>query len=273
MRLRDFGNALVVAMISIGLTVGALSISLVEFAPQATPAATDNLLPSPAPLTATSTLIPTLTPTIGLESPTPSVTPTFTNTALPPSSCQPPTGWGQIFIQAGETLDSIAARYRTSKDEIRRANCLILDNLVAGTILYAPVVSTTTPVRCNQGAAGWMKSYIVKSGDTVYAIATNHYTTAGLLKTVNCRTSDLIYAGEVLWVPNVATRTPYPTQIAPNTITPYPTDPLTKTALPYTITVIPSDTPVPATATALPFTLTAVPTITPSPTPFPVLQQ
>jgi LysM repeat protein len=277
MRLRDFGNALVVALISIGLMVGALSISLVEFAPQATPAVTDNLLPSPAPLTATSTLTPTLTPTISLESPTPSITPTFTNTSLPPSSCQPPTGWGQIIIQAGDTLDGIAARYRTSKNELRSANCLMIDNLVAGTILYAPVVSTTTPVTCAQGAAGWVKNYIVKSGDTVYAIATNHYTTAELLKSVNCRNSDLIHPGETLWIPNVATRTPYPTlipgtPIPGNTATPYPTDPLTQTALPFTITVSPSDTPVPATSTALPFTLTVIPTVTASPTPFPTPQ-
>jgi LysM repeat protein len=274
MRLRGLGNALVVALISIGLMVGALSISLVEFVPQATPSATNSLFLSPMLLTVTQTVPPTLTPTIGLESPTPSITPTFTNTALPPASCLPPTGWGQIIIQAGETLDIIAARYRTSKDELRRANCLLIDNLVAGTILYAPAVITNTPVVCSQGAAGWVKSYVVKPGDTIYAIAANHYTTAGLLKSVNCRTSDLIYAGELLWVPNVATRTPYPTPLPGtplpgNTVTPYPTDPLTETALPYTITVMPTDTPVPDTPTEIP-TLTAVPTPTASPTAFPI---
>ena len=87
MRSRGFGNALVVALISIGLMIGALSISLVEFAPQATPTATDSLFLSPVPLTVTQTIAPTLTPTLGLESPTPSITPTFTNTALPPVSC------------------------------------------------------------------------------------------------------------------------------------------------------------------------------------------
>jgi LysM repeat protein len=255
-------------LISIGLMVGALSISLVEFAPQATPAAKDNLLPSPEPLTATSTLAPTLTLTLGMESPTPSITPTFTNTVVPPTSCQPPTGWRQIIIQAGDTLDSIAARYRTSKDELRRANCLLIDNLVAGSILYAPPVAPNTPVVCGQGAAGWVKNYVVKAGDTIYAIATNHYTTAGLLKSVNCRTSDLIRAGETLWVPNVATRTPYPTALPGSTVTPYPTDPLTETALPYTITVVPSDTDLPLTATEIP-TFTAVPTFTASPTSFP----
>jgi LysM repeat protein len=263
MRLHGLGNALVVALISAGLMIGALSISLVEFVPQSTAEATNNVLPSPEPLTVTPTLPPTLTSTIAVESPTPSITSTFTNTALPPASCQPPSGWGQIIIRAGDSLDSIAARYRTSKDELRRANCLLIDNLVAGTILYAPVVATTTPAGCSQGAAGWVKGYTVKSGDTVYAIATNHYTTAGLLKAVNCRSSDLIRAGEVLWVPNIATRTPSKSPIPGNTVTPYPTDPLTQTALPYTLTPVPSDTPVPASPTTLPFTLTAFPSPNP----------
>jgi len=265
--MRDFGNALVVALISIGLMVGALSISLVEFVPQTTSTAPVNPLPSPIPLTVTNSPIPTLTPTEGLESPTPSVTPTLTITFTPPASCMPPAGWGQKIIQFGETLDSIAVHYRTSKDELRRANCLLIDNLVAGTVLYVPPVATNTPVKCNPGASGWIKNYTVKPGDTIYRIATDHYTTAGLLKSVNCRISDYIYAGEVLWVPSVATRTPYPTPLPGSTVTPYPTDPLTQTALPFTATVLPSSTPVPATPTEIP-TATAMPTPTASPTAF-----
>ncbi len=268
MHSRGFGSALIVALISIGLMIGALSISLVEFAPVATPTATDSDFLSPLPLTVTQTIAPTLTPTLGLESQTPSITPTFTNTALPPVSCIPPSGWGQIIVQPGETLDSIAARYRVSKDALRSANCLVSDNLVAGSILYVPPVAPNTPVVCSPGASGWVKRYIVKPGDTIYAIATNHYTTAGLLKSVNCRVSDLILVGEILWVPNVATRTPYPTPLPGSTVTPYPTDPLTETALPYTLTPIPTDTPVPPTPTTIP-TSTAVPTLTPSATAFP----
>ena len=270
---RGFTNALLVALISIGLMIGALSISLVEFVPQAASTATNILLPSPVNLTATTTLIPTLTPTVGPESPTPSITPTFINTNTPPASCQPPFGWVQIVVQAGETLQTIATRYRISKDDLRHANCLLSDNLVAGTILYVPSSMTSTPVVCSQGAAGWVKSYIVKSGDTFYAIASNHYTTAGLLKSVNCRTSDLIFPGETLWVPNVATRTPYPTPLpgTPRAVTPYPTEPLTETALPYTATDMPSSTPVPNTLTPIPTVPTSTPesTVTPSPTAFP----
>lgn len=265
--LRDFGNALIVALLSIGLMVGALSISLVEFLPEAAPASSEYLLPPPAPLTATSTLPPTFTPLPGLEPPTQTANPTFTNIAMP-GSCQPPAGWRQIFIQGSDTLDTIAARYRISKDQLRIANCLLSDSLITGSILYAPPASTSTPVVCNQGAAGWVKTYIVKPGDTLYAISSNHYTTAALLRNVNCKISDLIYPGDALWVPNVATRTPYPTPLPGSTVTPYPTDPLTETALPFTVTTIPSKTPVPATATAIP-TSTPVPTLTSSPTAFP----
>ena len=56
MHLRGLGNALVVALISIGLMIGALSISLVEFVPQATPTATNSMFLSPAPLTVTPTI-------------------------------------------------------------------------------------------------------------------------------------------------------------------------------------------------------------------------
>lgn len=259
---RGFFNALLTALISIGLIVGALSISLVEFAPQTSSASTEILFPSPAPLTATPPSISTPAPAVELAA---SFTPTSTNTLIPPASCQPPSGWSQIVVQAGETLDTIASRYRIDKNELRTANCLLTDNLVAGTTLYAPPAVTSTAVACIPGAVGWVKSYTVKPGDTLYSIATNHYSSPDLLKSVNCRTSDLILSGEILWVPNVATRTPNPTPLPGNTVTPQPTLPLTETALPFTASPIPSNTPVPNTATPTP----PAPTPTTSPTPFP----
>src|SRR3972149_8566843 len=129
---REFGNALVIALISLGLIVGALSISLVEFVPEAASTATSNLLPSPLPLTVTATLPSTLTPTLSLESLTPSITTTPSTTSTPPANCQIPPGWGQTTVQVGDTLESIAARYRISSDELRRANCLFSNSLVPG---------------------------------------------------------------------------------------------------------------------------------------------
>ncbi|MDP1545859.1 MAG: LysM peptidoglycan-binding domain-containing protein [Anaerolineales bacterium] len=259
--LREFGNALVVTMLSVGLMFGALSISLVEFAADANPTITPPLFPSPLPVTATNTLLPTATADPSLDTPTPTVT----NTTLPPVSCQPPTGWIPVFIQPTDTLDILAARYRISKDALRQANCLLSDSLIPGTILYVSPAPTSTVVACSQGAAEWVKSYVVKPGDTLYSIANNHYTNFQLLKIVNCRHGDQIYAGEILWVPSVSTRTPIPTPLPGSTITPYPTDPLTQTALPFTATLIPTAQP----ATTVAPTATPIPTHTASPTAFP----
>jgi LysM repeat protein len=249
--LREFGNALIVTIISVGLVFGALSISLVEFASVPTPTDTP-----PALLPPTNTFSPGAT----LDaSPIPQgSTPTG---AIVSSACQPPAGWVAISIQAGETLNMLAARYRTSLDELRRGNCLLSDSLIPGKVFFVPPAPTSTSAACIPGAVGWVKLYVVRPGDTLYSIAVNHYTTVGLLKSVNCRTSDRINSGEVLWVPNVSTRTPIPTPLPGTTVTPHPTDPLTETALPFTATFAPTHTP------ASTLTFTSTPTVFPTNTP------
>lgn len=261
--LRDFGNALVVAFISVGLMLGALSISLVEFVPEATPTPTIQLFPSPVPVTATATFPPT--PTQSTSAAT--LTSTATITVIPPTSCQPPSGWIPIIVQPADTLDSLAARYRISRDQLKNANCLPADSLIPGTALFVPPAPTSTVAVCIQGAVGWVRSYVVKPGDTLYSIATNHYTTVATLRSVNCKGGDRIYPGETLWVPNVATRTPIPTPLPGSTVMINPTDPLTETALPFTATVMPSATSVPNTPTTAP-SPTAMSTQTASPTAF-----
>jgi LysM repeat protein len=268
MRVRALGNALAIALISIILMLGALSISLVEFVPESTPTATNMVPPSPLPVTVTSSLQPTTTPLL-LESPVATIA--FTPTIVPTSfnSCAIPLGWGQVVVQSFDTLDSVSVRYHTSKEQLRVGNCLLSDSLVSGTILYIPFVPTNTAITliCSQGLSGWVKNYIVRSGDTFYSIATNYLTNTTAIKNVNCRTNDTIYAGEVLWVPIGSTRTPYPT-LAGYTVIPYPTDLQTETALPFTGTPAPTSTPVAPTSTPAP-TDTFVPTLTASPTVFP----
>ncbi|NJN80391.1 MAG: LysM peptidoglycan-binding domain-containing protein [Anaerolineales bacterium] len=263
MRLRELGTALIVAFASIGLIFGALSISLVEFIPEATATATFALPASPVPVTATSTLPPTAT----LDPALATATFTATNTVSASSSCQPPVGWIPIVIQLNDTLDTLSTRYRIDKNVLRNANCLVSDNLISGTLFFVPPAPTSTFVACVPGAVGWVKSYTVVKDDTMYAISGNYYTTVTLLKSVNCKTTDQIKTGEILWVPNVATRTPYPTLLPGVTASPHPTDPLTQTALPFTVTVIPSNTSIPNTPTIV-STPTAIPTLTASPTAF-----
>ena len=252
--LRDLGNALVIALVSIGLVAGSISISSVEFASEIVPTPTNQVLPSPLPLTATSTIPPTATLDFSTSSATPSTSPSPTVTNTLPANCQIPLGWIQITVQPGETLDSISAKYRVSAAEVQRGNCLPTSYLVSGSKIYIPAVAPSTTVACVQGAAGWTKSYTVRAGDNLYRIGVDHYTTLDLMRRVNCRTGDTIFVGEVLWVPNVATRTPQPTPLPGSTVTAYPTEPLTETALPYTATIMPMSTlPVstlPSTATS-----------------------
>ncbi|HMZ06612.1 MAG TPA: LysM peptidoglycan-binding domain-containing protein [Anaerolineales bacterium] len=266
--LRDFGSALIVAVVSVGLMLGALSISLVEFVPAATSTVTQAVILSPVPVTATSTLSPTPTLSTGIILTT--ATFTATNTVIPPTFCQPPAGWIPVTVQGGDTLEGLAVRYQTTKELLKNGNCLTTESLVTGTILYVPPSPTSTAIICVQGAAGWSKSYVVKPGDTLYSIAVNHYTTASAMRQANCRSGDVIYINEILWVPNVATRTPTFTPLPgiTITITSYPTEPLTETVLPFTGTPSATLTPILPTSTTPP-TLTPVPTQTASPTAFP----
>jgi LysM repeat protein len=262
--MREFSNALVVTLLSIGLVMGALSISLVEFIPEASPTGTFAPIPNSELLTATPSPIPTATLEPGVDTPIPALL-TATNTVIAPASCPPPGGWLPIRIQTGETLDNLAAKYGSTKEAMRTGNCLISDNLIPGTLFYVPSAPTSTVRACSRGAAGWVETYKVKPGDTLYSIAVNHGTSVNLMRTVNCRAGDVIFVGEMLYVPNVPTRTPAPSPLPGITASPYPTDPLTETALPFTATVESSDTPPPTDAP----TDTPVPTPTASPTAFP----
>jgi LysM repeat protein len=254
--LRGFGSALMIALVSIGLVAGSLSISTVEFGPGETATPTNEVLPSPIPLTATPSITPTPTVDLSLVTATASTIPTNTITSTPPANCLIPAGWLQIIVQPGETLDTIAAKYRVTAADLQRGNCLLTNIVVAGTSLYVPPVAPNTTTACTPGAVGWTKSYVVKPGDNLYRIGLDHYVSLDQMRRVNCRVGDTIYTGEVLWVPNVASRTPLPSPLpgVTSTITPEMTQPFTITVLPYTPTIQPISTlpvfTIPASATS-----------------------
>lgn len=261
--LRDIGNAFAVALLSIGLMIGALSISLVSFIPEEAPTPTQDLIYSPPPVTATNTLPPTPEPLVTLTAVQP------TETLVPPTSCPPPVGWIPYTIQYGDTPDSVAAKFNTNAMSLKGGNCLVTNELIPGKIVYVPPAPTSTTVVCNPGASGWVHNYTVRHGDTLFNIALRYGTTAGLLRMVNCHPSDLIYEGNVLWVPNVPTITPTFTPLPGVTYTAAPslTQPFTQTVLPFTLTVPATQTSIPSTPTPT-STVTPIPTETASPTAF-----
>ena len=239
--MRQFASAFSLALISVLLVLGGLSLSLVEVYSPASPEATATFPATPMPLTAT------LTAPIPVNSPTTTSTSTPTNTPKPAPSCpQPSISWISAPVQAGDTLNTMAARYNTTPEQLRAVNCLLTDSLVQGSSLFVPApfptsaVATSIPIRCGP-PFGWVKAYVVHSGETLFSISQNYGIPLSSLKFANCKDDrNLIFNGETLWVPNAPTRTPTsPVPVIPDVITVFPTEPLTETALPYTLTPFP----------------------------------
>lgn len=259
--LRQFGMAVVIGVISLGLVVGGLSLAMSE---SFTRPLASSTAPLPTPLvflTITHTSSAPLLPT---------ALPTSTNMPLPPPACIPPASWVGISVLAGDTLDGLAARYGTTPENLIQANCLLSESLAAGSTLFVPNISAAanTPIPC--GVPRYWTRYTVQPGDTLYRIAVLYDTSVLMLQQANCLgASTAIQSGQLLWVPNVTPRTAVPTPtpgvtLIPDfftptpeaTITPFPTDPLTETPPPP-----PTETPAP--------TLTAAPTDPPTSEPPP----
>ena len=189
-----------------------------------------------------------------LKTPTPAqANPTVTATI----ACAKPTGWLEYTVQAADTLAKLAARAAITQGQLREGNCLLSDELVAGTLLYLPPIEATrtplpalteTPVQCGP-PIGWIK-YRIQAQDTLFRISLNYGVSVPQLQFANCMgNSTFLRTGEFIYVPNVATRTP--------DFTPTPTG-----------TNIPAPTSTPETETVEP-TATSDPTVTSTETGYP----
>jgi LysM repeat protein len=271
--MRQIGGSLLLALFSIALVVGGISLALAEsYVPQI-PTPTETLPP-------TSIFNPnatgTGTPIFAVASLTPD-TPSPSATIPPPTSCPPPAGWIAVSVQPGDNLQILASRYQSTTESLSAANCLFSSDLPTGSIVYVPPFPTQTSVPCGP-PPGWVR-YTVQPGNTLTSLSLAFGVSVTQLQFANCMPANQFYlaSGQVIYVPNVATRTPRAT--ATKTLTPvvivFPT--LTWTA---SVTPPPTNTFVPtATYTATPpptFTATVpsptvlVPvTVTPSITAFP----
>ena len=258
--LRQLGGGVLIALISVLLVIGGISLALAETLP---PQATPTTLPPTVSLefpTATFTVPPVMsvspTATASITS-LPSATDTAyaTNTLFVQVACTTPTGWVRITTSSRDTIYSLAQRYKTTAENLGAANCLSSFDIPPGFVLYVPPVPTVTVIPCGP-PANYVKRYVVRPGDTLYSIALSFGITYPTLQRANCMgSSTTIYSGQLLWVPNVPTRTPSPgVTVIPDFPTLTPTD-----------IIIPTATDVPPTATDVPPTATSVPpTFTPS---------
>lgn len=257
--LRQMGGGVLIAIISLLLVVGGISLSLAETKPPQQPT------PLPPVIIVTSLEQPTSTPIL-VNTNTVEPPPTLTATVMPsatlavPVVCNPPAGWLQIVINTNDTLYTIAERYKTTAEILSANNCLGNTLPAAGSLLYVPPVPTVTVIPCGP-YSGWIKAYSVQPGDNLYRISLLYRTTVPQLQIANCMGSSItIYTGQLLWVPNVPTSTPGITVVPTfNSVTPSLT-PLPTFTFIVTESPVPTNTSVPATATA---SITPFPSATP----------
>lgn len=87
-------------------------------------------------------------------------------------------------VSPGDTLYSIAKKFDTSVDNLKKANNLTSNMLSIGQKLIIPLIEDTT--------------YVVKVGDTLYSIARKFNTTVDELRRLNNLTNDVLAIGQIL---------------------------------------------------------------------------
>lgn len=113
---------------------------------------------------------------------------------IPNSSSSTDTGTGvQYIVVSGDSLYSIAKKYNTTVDEIKKLNNLSGNNLSIGQILKIPTSTNETTSYL---------TYVVKSGDSLYNLALKYGTTVDEIKRINNLTSNSLSIGQTLKIPN-----------------------------------------------------------------------
>ncbi|MDM8551306.1 LysM peptidoglycan-binding domain-containing protein [Desulfobacterales bacterium HSG2] len=113
-----------------------------------------------------------------------------------PASSPPPT-FLYHKVKRGETLSSIAMRYRSSVKRIARANKINKRRIIAGKIIKIPRKGTSATYR-KSGKSG---KHVVKKGDTLWNIARRYGTTAKRIRVLNNMRNAKLRIRQVLKIP------------------------------------------------------------------------
>ena len=105
------------------------------------------------------------------------------------------TGTSNTYVvKSGDSLYSIARKYNTTVDELKRLNNLTSNVLSIGQVLKIPSSESNN--------MGTTNTYVVKSGDSLYSIARKYNTTVDEIKRLNNLSSNLLSIGQVLKIPS-----------------------------------------------------------------------
>ena len=108
---------------------------------------------------------------------------------------------GTYTVRRGDTLSSIAARYRTTVSAIKQANGLRSNLIYAGQRLKIPGATSSGAASSGASQSSTGHTYTVRRGDTLSSIAVRHGTTVAAIKQANGLRSNVIYAGQRLKIP------------------------------------------------------------------------
>ena len=100
------------------------------------------------------------------------------------------------IVQRGDTLWSIAKKFNTNVNDLKKANNLVNNTLYVGQNLVVPDYYTAEDTNI---------TYIVKRGDTLYSIATQYGVSVNDLRNYNNLTSDLLSIGQQIKIPSSQT--------------------------------------------------------------------
>lgn len=106
---------------------------------------------------------------------------------------------GEYVVEKGDTLYKIAQKFGTTVDNLKSINNLTTDSLAIGQILKVPTENASIDTN----------TYTVKSGDTLYDIASKYNTTVDEIKSLNNLTSNTLSIGQVLKVPSQSSTNTY----------------------------------------------------------------
>lgn len=143
----------------------------------------------------------------------------YTNTPYTPPSQE-----GNYYIvEQGDTLYKIAQKYNISVQELKELN-----NLKNNTINPGQKLIISRP-----GQQPTYGTYIIEKGDTLYGIASAYGISVQELKELNNLSTNTLYIGQELLVPELDIPTAPP--LGPPETTPPETTPPTQPEIPYTI--------------------------------------
>ena len=103
-------------------------------------------------------------------------------------------------VKKGDTLSFIASKFKTSVANLKKWNDLSSDIIYPKQVLKVSKDDLSESSSSDAGSTASAKTYTIKSGDTLSAIAAEHSTTVKKLKSWNDLKNDLIFPGQVIKV-------------------------------------------------------------------------